>query len=80
MPSVHQNHTDAVLSDCEGFVHHKQAPQGQIINQHFYLLALGNLCDAVRQKQQQKCESGEWHIHYDNEAAHLIQPMQQFFS
>jgi hypothetical protein len=38
------------------------------------------ICDAVCHKQQQKWESGERHIPYDNDAAHLIQPMQQFLA
>ncbi|UYV76023.1 hypothetical protein LAZ67_13002183 [Cordylochernes scorpioides] len=40
--------------DVKGLVHYKFVPEGQIINQHYYLDVLRHLREAVRQKRPEK--------------------------
>jgi len=63
----------------EGFAHHENAPQGQTVNQHFYLEVLRCLEDAVCCNCPRQWPSGVcvWTIHCDNTLVHLAQSVQQ---
>ena len=58
--------------DANGIVHSEFVPNGQTVNQTFYLQVLKRLRDAVRRK----CP--EWWLHHDNAPAHKALSMKQF--
>ena len=45
--------------DSEGIVHHEYAPDGQTINEEFYMGVLPRLRESVRRKRPQKCRDGD---------------------
>jgi [histone H3]-lysine36 N-dimethyltransferase SETMAR len=59
-----------VFFDTDGVVHHEFVPQGQTVNQWYYLDVLKRLRDAVRRKRHSKWQSGVWMLHHDNAPAH----------
>jgi len=65
-----------VFFDMEGNVHYEYVPQGQTVNQQFYLQVLKRLRLAVSRKRSQKRVAGAWALHHDNtpaQTAHFIQ-------
>jgi hypothetical protein len=63
--------------DSEGIVHHKYAPNGQSINQEFYLEVLRCLRVSVRRKRPEKWRDGDLILHHDNAPAHNSHLVQQ---
>jgi len=59
-----------VLFDMEGIVHYEYVPQGQTVNQQFYLQVLKRLRLTVSRKRPQKWAAGAWALHHDNAPAH----------
>ena len=51
-------------------VHYEHVPQGQNINQQFYLQVLKRLRLAVSHNRPQKRAAGAWALHHDNAPAH----------
>jgi len=49
--------------DIKGLIHFEFVPQGQTVNQQFYLEVLKRLRDAVRRKRPELWRSGEWLLH-----------------
>jgi hypothetical protein len=65
--------------DANGIVH-PFVPNGQTVNQVFYLQVLKRLCDMVRQKCPELLQSGEWLLHHDNVPAHKALSVKQFLT
>jgi len=66
--------------DIKGLVHFEFVPQGQTVNQLFYLEVFKRLCDAVRRKCPELWRSGEWLLHQDNAPAHTAFSVHQFLA
>jgi histone-lysine N-methyltransferase SETMAR len=66
--------------DMEGIVHCEYVPQGQTVNQQFYLQVLKRLRLAVSRKRTQKRAAGAWVLHYDNAPAHTTHSIQVFLA
>jgi len=66
--------------DIKGLVHFELVPQGQTVNQQFYLELLKLLRDAVRRKRSDLWRSGEWLLHHDNAPAHTALSVWQFLT
>jgi hypothetical protein len=49
-----------------GVVHHEFTPEGQRVNQDFYLVVLRHLWDAVQRKRPDMCTTGSWLLHHNN--------------
>jgi len=64
----------------EGIVHYEYVPQGQTVNQQFYLQVLKLLRLAVSRKKPQKPAAGSWALHHDNAPAHTAYSMQVFLA
>jgi histone-lysine N-methyltransferase SETMAR len=59
-----------VFFDYRGIVHHSYAPEGQTINEEYYLEVIRHLLDAVRRKRPDLWTSHNWKLHH---SSHLIQ-------
>ena len=68
-----------VFFDVEGIVHYEYIPQGQTVNQQFYLQVLKRLRLAVSRKRPQKWVAGAWALHHNNAPAHTAHSIQVFF-
>jgi len=66
--------------DIKGLVHFEFVPQGQTVNQQFFLEVLKRLRDAVRRKSPKLWQSGEWLLHQDNAPAHTALSAHQFLT
>jgi len=69
-----------VFFDMEGIVHYEYVPQGQTVNQQFYLQVLKRLRLGVSRKRPQKRAAGAWAPHHDNAPAHTAHSMQVFLA
>jgi hypothetical protein len=52
-------------------VHYEFTPEGQTVNQDFYLSVLGQLQDAVQRKRPEMWTSGSQLLHHDDVPAHI---------
>ncbi|UYV63132.1 CLCN3 [Cordylochernes scorpioides] len=59
-----------VFFDCRGVVHHEFLPQGRTVNKEYYLQAMRNLREAIRQKRPDLWKNKNWLLHHDNAPAH----------
>ena len=66
--------------DIKGLVHLEFIPQGQTVNQQFFLEVLKRLHDAVRRKCPELWQSGEWLLHRDNAPTHTALSLWQFLT
>ena len=69
-----------VFFDMEGIVDYEYVPQGQTVNQQFYLQVLKRLRLAVSRKRPQKRAAGGWALHHDNAPAHKAHSIQEFLA
>ena len=69
-----------IFFDSRGVVHHEYAPQGQNINNEYYLEVLRRLHDAVQHKRPDLWAAGTWQLHRDNAPAHSSQLIQTFLA
>jgi hypothetical protein len=67
-----------VFFDMDGIVHYEYVPQGQTVNQQFYLEVLKRLRPAVSRKRPQNRAAGAWALHHNNTPAHTAHSMQVF--
>jgi len=68
-----------VFFGMEGIVHYEYVPQGQTVNQQFYLQVLKRLRLAVSRKRPQKRAAGAWSLHHDNVPAHTQHIPSRYF-
>jgi histone-lysine N-methyltransferase SETMAR len=66
--------------DANGIVHSEFVPNGQTVNQEFYLQVLKSLRDAVRRKHPELWQSGEWWLFHNNAPAHKALSVKQFLT
>ena len=69
-----------VFYDHRGIVHREFVPEGQTVNQHFYLDVLRRLREDVRRKRPELWASGDWHLLHDNAPPHVAAKVQQFIT
>jgi len=69
-----------VFFDMEGIVHYEYAPQGQTVNQQFYLQVLKRLRLPVSRKRPQKRAVVAWAPHHDSAPAHTAHSIQVFLA
>ena len=69
-----------VFFDMEGVVHYEYIPQGQTVNQQFYLEVLKCLRLVVSRNRPQKRAAGTWELHHDNVPAHTAYSIQVFLA
>ncbi|KAJ4444640.1 hypothetical protein ANN_06436 [Periplaneta americana] len=69
-----------VFFDVRGIVHHKYAPEGQMVTKEYYHDVLRRLRDAVRRKRQDMWTANNWHLHHDNAPAHSSQLIHTFLA
>jgi len=68
-----------VFFDMECIVHYEYVPQGQTVNQQFYLQVLKHLRLAVSRKRPQKWVAGARALHHDNAPAHTQHIPTRYF-
>ncbi|KAF0708055.1 protein GVQW3-like, partial [Aphis craccivora] len=61
-------------------VHREWVPQGQTVNQHYYLEVMKRLRENVRKKRPDSWKSGSWMLHHDNAPAHSSLLIRQFLA
>jgi len=66
--------------NIKGLIHFDFIPQGQTVNQQFYLEVFKRLRDAVRRKRPELWRSGEWLLHHDNAPAHIALSVRKFLT
>jgi len=69
-----------VFFDMEGIIHYEYVPQGQTVNQQFYLQLLKRLRLAVSRKRSQKRAESAWVLHHDSAPAHTAHSIQVFLA
>jgi len=69
-----------VFFDMEGIVHYEYIPQGQTVNQQFYLQVLKRLRLVASRKRPQKQTAGAWALHHDNAPAHTAHSIHVFLA
>jgi hypothetical protein len=65
--------------DIKGIVHFEFIPQGQTVNQAYYLELLKRLREAVRRKRPELWPI-DWILHYDNAPAHKALSVKQLLA
>ncbi|UYV77652.1 hypothetical protein LAZ67_15001822 [Cordylochernes scorpioides] len=64
--------------DVKGLVHYEFVPEGQTINQHYYIDVLRRLREAVRQKRPEKWHQKNWLLNQDNARPHTAVTVQLY--
>ncbi|UYV72858.1 hypothetical protein LAZ67_10001012 [Cordylochernes scorpioides] len=72
--------TQAKIRIMQGLVHYEFVPEGQTINQHYYLDVLRRLREAVRQKRPEKWHQKNWLLHHDNARPHTAVTVQLYLA
>ncbi|KAL4098417.1 hypothetical protein QTP88_023036 [Uroleucon formosanum] len=69
-----------VFFDIKGVIMTKWVPQGQTVNQHYYLQVLTTLRERVRRKRPELWENDSWFLHQDNAPAHSALSVKRFLA
>ncbi|KAL4113365.1 hypothetical protein QTP88_016997 [Uroleucon formosanum] len=69
-----------VFFDIKGVIMTEWVPQGQTVNQHYYLQILTTLRERVRRKQPELWENDSWILHQDNAPAHSALSVKRFLA
>ncbi|UYV72145.1 hypothetical protein LAZ67_9001957 [Cordylochernes scorpioides] len=83
IPRLRGNQTTCLLItffDVKGLVHYEFVPEGQTINQQYYLDVLRRLREAVRQKRPKKWHPKNWLLHHDNALPHTAVTVQLYLA
>ncbi|UYV68829.1 hypothetical protein LAZ67_6001150 [Cordylochernes scorpioides] len=67
-----------ITGDQAGVVHHEFLPQGRTVNKEYYLQAMRNLHEAIRQKRPDLWKNKNWLLHHDNAPAHTSLLVRDF--
>jgi len=66
--------------DIRGIVHYEFVPNGQTVNQVFYLDVLARPREKVRQKRPDLFTINSWILHHDNAPAHTALSVREFLA
>ncbi|KAL4089073.1 hypothetical protein QTP88_024146 [Uroleucon formosanum] len=69
-----------VFFDIKGVIMTEWVPQGQTVNQHYYLQVLTTLRERVRRKRPELWENDSWFLHQDNAPAHSALSVKRFLA
>ncbi|GFV15654.1 mariner Mos1 transposase [Trichonephila clavipes] len=69
-----------VSFDIHGIVYLHWVPEGQTINQHYYLEVLGNLRERIRKNRPEMWKEKSWIFHQDNAPAHSTLSVKRFLA
>ena len=69
-----------VFFDCRGVVHHEFSPQGRTVNKEYYLQAMRNLHEGIRQKRPDLWKNKNWLLLHDNAPAHTSLLVRKFLA
>ena len=64
--------------DIRGIVHYEFVPNGQTVNQVYYLEVLERLREQVRRKRPELFANNSWIKHHDNAPAHMALSVREF--
>jgi hypothetical protein len=64
---------------CNGTVHFEFIPQGQKVNQAYYVEKVKQLCEDVHRKRPEHC-SNDWILHHDSAPTHKALSVKKFLS
>jgi hypothetical protein len=59
-----------IFFDYEVVVHNGFVPQGQRVNEEFYLEVLRRLRESIKKKRPESWKAKRWVLHHDNAPAH----------
>jgi len=83
IPSVQtksQNNVAEFFFDIIGIVHYEFVPNGQTVNQVYYLKVLERLREKVRQKRPEIFANNSRILHHDNAPAHTALSVREFLA
>lgn len=69
-----------VFFDVKGIVHIEWVPEGQTVNQHYYISVLTTLRERVRRKRNDLWKKKTWILHQDNAPAHNALSVKTFLA
>lgn len=69
-----------VFFDIHGIVNLHWVPEGQTINQHYYLHVLAELRERIRKKRPELWKDKSWVLHQDNAPAHSALSVKRFLA
>lgn len=69
-----------VFFDIRGIVHIEWVPEGQTVNQKYYISVLRKLRERVRRKRQVLWKNKSWILHQDNAPAHTALSVKTFLA
>jgi len=69
-----------VFYDIRGIIYVHWVPEGQTVNQHFYIEVLTALRERVRRRRPELWKTKSWMLHQDNAAAHSALSVKAFLA
>ena len=66
--------------DIRGIVHYEFVPNGQTVNQVYYLEVLKRLREKVRRKRPELFADNSWILHHDNAPVHTALSVREFLA
>lgn len=70
----------AVFFEARGLVHHEFVPQGQKVNQEFYISLLKCMLEALQHRRPDLWASGQWTLLHDNARPHTAISVSRFLT
>jgi len=69
-----------VFFDIKGIILAEWVPEGQTVNQTYYIELLNKLRERIRKKRPELWSSGDWVLHHDNAPAHTALSVRRFLA
>ncbi|EFN68500.1 Histone-lysine N-methyltransferase SETMAR, partial [Camponotus floridanus] len=66
--------------DIRGVVYIHWVPEGQTVNQHYYIEILSTLRERVRRRRPELWKNNSWMLHQDNAPSHSALSVKSFFA